>query len=200
LGSPSLTLLWTALPLLAGSDLRFQQLRGTAEPLIGLGGFLERYVGDCPAGGVPQCRSNALTFRSKANGKRFFILVAEESSGLLSAGRFDAGRGEYELQLTPFFAAGPYALTHGAPKQMDSAGNPLLPLLIMRHKAPPDWDASRLQRLIAGRELKVEVVFTPQDVWTLARKRGSVIRGVKSRIDALQVTNGRTGELIGSWP
>ena len=46
MGSPSLTLVWTALPLLAGSDLRFAQLRGTAEPVVGLGGFLERYVGD----------------------------------------------------------------------------------------------------------------------------------------------------------
>jgi hypothetical protein len=200
LGSSSSTLLWTVLPLLAASDSRFAQLRGAAEPLPGLSAFLEKYVGDCPAGSPPQCRSNAREFRSRANGKRFFMLVAEESSGILSAGRFDAGRGEYELQLTPFFASGPYALTHGAPKQMDAAGNPLLPLLIMRHKAPTDWDASRLQRLIAGRELRVEVVFTPQDVWTLVRKRGSVIHGVRSRIDALQVTNGRTGEVIGSWP
>jgi hypothetical protein len=200
LPSPSLTLLWTALPLLVGSDSHFAQLRGAAEPLVGLAGFLERYVGDCPAGSAPQCRSNAVAFRGKANGKRFFLAVSEESTGMLSAGRFDAGRAEYELQLTPFFAAGPYALTHGAPRQMDAAGNPLLPLLVMRHKAPADWDVSRLQRLIAGRELRVEVVFTPQDVWTLVRKRGNVIRGVKSRIDALQVTNGRTGEVIGSWP
>jgi hypothetical protein len=102
--------------------------------------------------------------------------------------------------LTPFFAAGPYALTHGAPKQTDAVGNPLLPLLTLRGKATGDLDALRLQRLIAGRELRVEVVFTPQDVWTLPRKRGEKIRGVKSRIDALQVTNGRTGEVIGSWP
>jgi hypothetical protein len=128
------------------------------------------------------------------------MLLGDESARILSAGRFDAGRREYELQLTPFFAAGRFALTHGAPKQTDTAGNPLLPLLTMRRKAPPEWDASRLQRLIAGRELRVEVVFTPQDVWMLPRKRGDRIRGIKSRINALQVTNGRTGEIIGSWP
>ncbi len=200
MSSTSFMPLWIALPVLAASDSQFAQLRTAAEPLVGLAAFLEKYVGDCPTGSAPQCRPNASAFRSKSNGKRFFMLVTDESSGMLSAGRFDGSRGEYELHLTPFFAAGPYALTHGAPRQMDAAGNPLLPLLIMRHKAPKDWDASRLQRLITGRELRVEVVFTPQDVWTLTQKRGNKIRGVKSRIDAVQVTNGRTGEVIGSWP
>jgi hypothetical protein len=200
LSSLSFLPLWIALPLLAGSDSRFAQLRSSSETLGSLGAFLEKYVGDCPTGSAPQCRSTASAFRSRSNKTRFFMLLTDEAAGTLSAGRFDSSRGEYELRLTPFFAAGRYALTHGAPRQTDAAGNPLLPLLTMRGKAPEYWDASRLQRLIAGRELRVELVFTPREVWTLARRRGETIRGVKSRIDAVQVTNGRTGEVIGSWP
>lgn len=131
---------------------------------------------------------------------RFFLVAGDESSGLLSAGRFDAARREFELKLTPFFAAGPYALTHGAPRQTDAAGNPLIPLITIRSRAPEGFDASRLQRLVAARELRIELIFTPQNLWTLTRKRGGSIRGVKSRIDALQVVSGRTGEVIASWP
>jgi hypothetical protein len=192
--------MWMALPALAASDSKFAALRSAADPLGNLAAFLQRYIGDCDSGSGPRCHSQAISFRETSNGRRFVMLLGDESARILSAGRFDAGRREYELQLTPFFAAGRFALTHGAPKQTDTAGNPLLPLLTMRRKAPPEWDASRLQRLIAGRELRVEVVFTPQDVWMLPRKRGDRIRGIKSRINALQVTNGRTGEIIGSWP
>lgn len=192
--------LWLSLPVLAGSDSKFEALRGAADPLGNLSAFLERYIGDCDPGSGPRCHAQAMSFRETSNGRRFVIQLGDESAQLLSAGGFDAVHGVYELRLTPFFAAGRYAVTHGAPKQTDGAGNPLLPLLTMRRRAPPDWDASRLQRLIAGRELRVEVVFTPQDVWTLPRKRGERIRGVKSRINGLQVTNGRTGEIVASWP
>jgi len=192
--------MWIALPVLAGSDSKFAALRSAADPLGNLAGFVEKYIGDCDPGSGPRCHSQAISFRETSNGRRFVILLGDESARVLSAGRFDAARREYELQLTPFFAAGLYAVTHGAPKQTDTAGNPLLPLLTMRRKAPAERDASRLQRLITGRELRVEVVFTPQEVWTLPRKRGDRIRGIKSRINALQVTNGRTGEIVGSWP
>lgn len=192
--------MWIALPLLAGSDSKFAALRSAADPLGNLSSFLEKYIGDCEPGSGPRCHAQAVSFRETSNGRRFVIMLGDDGARLLSAGRFDAASREYELRLTPFFAAGRYAVTHGAPKQTDNAGNPLLPLLTMRRKIPEDWDATRLQRLITGRELRVEVVFTPQDVWTLSRKRGERIRGVKSRINALQVTNGRTGEIVGSWP
>ncbi len=192
--------MWIALPALASSDSKFAALRSAADPLGNLSSFLEKYIGDCDSGSGPRCHAQAISFRETSNGRRFVIMLGDDSARLLSAGRFDAASREYELRLTPFFAAGRYAVTHGAPKQTDNAGNPLLPLLTMRRRAPEDWDATRLQRLITGRELRVEVVFTPQDVWTLPRKRGERIRGIKSRINALQVTNGRTGEIVGSWP
>jgi hypothetical protein len=200
MSASSLLCLWLAVPLAVGAEAKFAQLRSAAEPLGSLSAFLEKYVGACGPGSPPKCQSNASAFRSRANGKRFFLAAGDESSGLLSAGRFDAARREYELKLTPFFAAGAHALTHGAPRQTDAAGNPLIPLITMRRKAPEGWDASRVQRLVAARELRIELVFTPQELWTLSRKRGGPIQGVKSRIDALQLVSGRTGEVIASWP
>jgi hypothetical protein len=123
---PSLAM-WMALPALAASDSKFAALRSAADPLGNLAAFLQRYIGDCDSGSGPRCHSQAISFRETSNGRRFVMLLGDESARILSAGRFDAGRREYELQLTPFFAAGRFALTHGAPKQTDTAGNPLMP-------------------------------------------------------------------------
>lgn len=179
---------------------KFEQARSAAEPLGSLSAFLEKYLGACGQSSPPRCESNASAFRGKVDARRFFFAAGDESSNLLSVGRFDAARREYELKLTPFFAAGPYALTQGVPRQTDAAGNPLVSLLVLRGRAPDAWDRSRLERLVSARELRIELVFTPQQVWTLPRKGSGKIRGVKSRIDALQVVSSRTGEVIASWP
>jgi len=127
------------------------------------------------------------------------MLVGEETANSLSVGSFDSGKSELTLQLVPFFASGPYALTHGAPKTVDADGNPLLPLLLVRAKAGEEWSPDRVQRMISSRGFRLEVIFTPEDVWTLARKRGGKVHGVKSRFQALQVTNARTGEVLAFW-
>jgi hypothetical protein len=197
---PSLVCFSLAAALVARSDGRFTVLRSSAEPLGGLSAFLEKYIGACGPGSAPQCESAASSFRSHANAKRFFFAAGDEAASLLSAGRFDEATGECDLKLTPFFAAGPYALTQGTPRETDAAGNPLIPLIVLRGKAPEGFSASRLQRLISARELRIELVFTPQAVWTLPSKRGGRIRGVRSRIDGLQVLSVRTGEVLASWP
>lgn len=184
----------------ARTEEKFDKVRSSAEPVGSLSGFLEKYVGACGPGSPPRCESNASAFRRQVNGRRFFLATGDESSSLLSVGRFDEAKREYELRLTPFFAAGTYALTQGAPRQTDAAGNPLLPLLVMRGKAPDGFSPSRLQRLVSARELRIELVFTPQELWALTRKRGAKIHGVKSRIEAVQVVSARTGEVVASWP
>jgi len=185
--------------LLGAGGSRFEQLKDSAEPVGGLGAFLERYIGECAGAVGPQCRSSAAGFRTRARSKKFYMLLGEESASSLSIGSFDSAQGQFTLQVIPFFSSGPYALTHGAPKKTDADGNPLLPLLLVRAKAGEDWSADRVQRLIASRAFRVEVIFTPEDVWTLARKRGGKIHGVKTRFQALQVTHARTGEVLALW-
>src|SRR5262249_50984764 len=158
--------------LLGAGGSRFEQLKDSAEPVGGLGTFLERYIGECAGAVGPQCRSNATGFRSRARSRTFYMLVGEETANSLSVGSFDSAQSELTLQLVPFFASGPYALTHGAPKTVDADGNPLLPLLLVRAKAGEEWSPDRVQRMISSRGFRLEVIFTPEDVWTLARKRG----------------------------
>jgi hypothetical protein len=189
---------WVA--LYGAADSKFLQLRPSAEPLGSLGAFLEKYIGECPQT-APQCRNHATAFRSQANGRRFYMLVTEESAKMLSTDSRELARGgQYTLQVTPFFSAGPYALTHGAPSQTDANGNPVMPLLLIHRKAPDDWTTDQLQRIVNRRELRVEVIFTPQGVWTLPRRSGGRIHGVRAKIEGLQVTNARTGEVVGVWP
>ena len=185
---------------LADADPKFVRLRDSAEPLGGLGTFLGKYIGECSdilSG--PQCKSNAQEFRRTATGKRFYMIINEDSAGMLQPGPYDPGRGIWTLHITPFFPAAGYAVTHGAPKSTDGNGNPRMPLIKMRGKVPTGWNASSINRLFSSRALRVQVVFKPEGVWTLTKKGGEKIQGVKAKIEAILVTVGRSGEEIGLW-
>lgn len=118
---------------------------------------------------------------------------------MLAAGPYDPGEGEYTVNIAPLFAAGGYALTHGAPKKTDANGNPMMMYVESRGKMPPDWSAPSFQRLFQSRALRVQVVFSPQGVWTLPKKGGGKQYGVRAKIDAILVTIGRTGETVALW-
>src|SRR5262249_61510287 len=127
-------------------------LRSSAEPLGGLSGFLEKYVGACGQGSAPKCESNASSFRSQANGKRFFFAAGDESSSLLSVGRCDAATGGGDLKLTPFFSAGGDAPAPGAPPPTDPAGDPPAPPPALRGPGPGGGGAPHTPRLVHARE------------------------------------------------
>lgn len=192
-------LLLAALPALSLADVdpRFARLRDAAEPLGGLGSFIEKYVGDCGALDGPECRRNAEAFRRKATGKKFYMIVTEDSVGI-SMGRYDAS-GEFTLNVVPFFGAAGSAVTHGAPSRTDANGNPILPFITVDGMATNGTDPSMIERWVRMRALRLQVVFTPQGLWTLKKKGGGTITGVKARIEAILVTVGRTGEQVGLW-
>ncbi len=187
-------------PLLAAADVnpKFAKLRDGAEALSGLSNFLEKYVGECDGAG-PECKANASQFRREANGKRFYMIVSEDAA-IIAPGAFDPGRDEMTLNITPFFPAGGYALTQGAPHRTDAQGNPVMPLLYVKAKLPDGMNASSMARLIGMRGLRLEIVFTPQEVWSLSKGKGAgKSYGVKARIDGMLVTVGRTGEELALW-
>ncbi|MGA9522160.1 MAG: DUF6066 family protein [Myxococcaceae bacterium] len=190
------------LPALAAAeaDPRFARLRDQAEPLSSLNSFLENYIGECgEAFAPPECSANAKAFRSKSAGKKFYMIVGEEqASSILSPGPYDP-RGEYTVNIAPLFAAGGYAITHGAPKKVDRNGNPMVMYVQAKGSVPEGWNASRFQRLFSTRGLRVQVVFTPQGVWSLPKKGGGKQHGVKAKVDAIYVTIARTGEPVGLW-
>jgi hypothetical protein len=186
---------------LADADPRFARLRDQAEPLGGLTIFLEKYVGECSglfAGS--SCRSEAEAFRKQYTGKKLYMIIGEDVATMLSPGPYQPGTGNYTIFVTPFFPASPYALTQGVPTQTDTAGNPLLPLLRIYGTTPEGWNASNLLRLFSTRQIRVQMVFTPQHVWSLPRKKGGgKLYGVGARIEGLLLTHARTGELLGRW-
>ncbi|MBJ6762693.1 hypothetical protein JGU66_18160 [Myxococcaceae bacterium JPH2] len=185
---------------LADVDSRFAKLRDESEPLGGLGAFLEKYVGECEGALVdPQCKSQAEAFRKKYQGKRLYMIVTEDDASMLSPGAFNPGTNEYLINITPFFGAGKYALTHGAPKKTDAQGNPVLPLLSVSGTAPEMWNGGTFSRMFSMRGVRAQVVFSPQGVWALPKKGGGKIYGVNARIESILVTEGRTGEQFGLW-
>lgn len=199
LAAAVVTLLLPALAL-ADVDARFAKLRDASEPLGGLGAFLEKYIGACEGAFVdPQCKSQAEAFRKKYQGKRLYMIVTEDDATMLAPGAYSPGTGDYTIHITPFFPGGRYALTHGSPKKTDANGNPVLPLLTVSGTVPEGWNGQIFSRMFSMRGVRAQVVFTPQGVWSLPKKGGGKNHGVTARVEALLVTEGRTGQQLGLW-
>jgi hypothetical protein len=178
----------------ADADPKFAKLRDQAEALQGLGAFLDKYVGDC--GTDAECKKNTETFRSAANGKKFYMIITEESVTNLSMGNYDPGSQSFTLNLTPIFTASNSALTQGAPSKTDANGNPVMPYMTIKGEVAEGGNHEAIQRAVNSKSLRLQVVFTPQSLWTLPKKGGGKIIGVRSRIDAVLVTVGRTGDQV----
>jgi len=177
----------------------FERIQRTAEPLSGLSTFLEKYVGECSDAVGPNCRSRSMDFRSKTNGRRYYLVINEEAVNMLSPGRYNAARDDFEIKITPFFGAGSYAVTQGAPKRTDSQGHPLMPLIVAHAKLSNRWTPERFARMFSSQELRVEVVFTPKGPWILPRKGGGKIYGVNAQVQAINVVVSRSGESLVIW-
>ncbi len=186
---------------LADVDPRFAKLRDQAEAMGAVSAFVEKYVGDCASRmlGGGECEKNAEIFRQGATGKKFYMIITEETSGVLSMGEVKANDGRFVLNLTPFFAASGSAITHGAPARTDGDGNPVMPFVRIDSQMPEGWNPALMARQVQGQALRLQIVFTPQGVWSLPKKSGGTMKGVKARFDAVLVSVGRTGDMVGLW-
>lgn len=185
---------------LADADPRFAKLRDQAEAMGAISAFVEKYVGDCASKmlGGGECEKNAEVFRQGATGKKFYMIITEETSTVLSMGEIKM-QGQFVLNLTPFFAASGMALTHGAPSRTDADGNPVMPFIRIDSNLPDGWNPAMMARQVAGQALRLQIVFTPQAVWSLPKKGGGTMKGVKAKFEAIVVSVGRTGEQVGIW-
>lgn len=180
-------------------DGRFERLRAGSEPLGGLAPFLERYVGACESPeGRAECRASAEAFRKKAAGKTLYMRVGEDVADMLAPGPYDASTGELTVLVTPMFGAAGMALTHGAPRKVDAQGSPLLPRLRLEGSTTEGWTPSRFQRLFSQRELRLDVVFTPEAQWAVGSGARRV-QGVRARVLGLRVVHARSGETLATW-
>jgi hypothetical protein len=182
------------------ADERFTKLRDQAEALASLSSFVEKYVGDCgPKMIASGCEKNSAVFRRGATGKKFYMIVTEESSGVLSLGDANLKAGTFVLNMTPFFSASNIGLSQGTPTKTDANGNPLLPFLKIESKMPENWDMGMVARQTSARAFRIQIVFTPEGVWTLPKRGGGAIHGIKAKFDAVLVQVGRTGEHVGMY-
>jgi hypothetical protein len=195
-----LTLL-VLLPLVAHADVdrRFAKLRDNAEPLSSVGALVDKYVGDCLPLVGGECERNAEAFRKASNGKQYYMIVTETTAGVLSMGEINQREGTFVLQLTPFFSGSNSAVTHGAPTKTDANGNPVMPFIRIDAKFPDGWNPALMTRQVQAQALRLQIVFTPEGLWTLPKKGGGTIKGVKARFEAVLVTVGRTGDQVGLW-
>jgi hypothetical protein len=195
-----LLLLLTAPLAWADVDPRFAALRDKAEPLAGLGLFLENFVGECEAGAAgAACRHKAEAFRQKAMAGSHYMILNESELSILSPGRFVPATGEYEIHLTPVFSGAGLALTEGAPLKLDKAGNPVVPLLTVKGTLPDNWTTPMFHNLFSRRGIRVQVVFTPTGPWRLAGPGGKPVQGVRARLEGVLFTEARTGQPLGLW-
>ncbi len=195
----ALTLLLPAL-VLADVDPRFSKLRDAAEPLGGLGSFLDKYIGECDdlfAGST--CKANSEAFRKHYTGKRMYMIITEDVATMLAPGPYTPRTGDYVIHITPFFPGGKYAITHGAPKKTDAQGNAIMPLLSVSGSLPAGWNAQMFSRLFSARGIRAQVILTPKSVWTLPKPGGGKLSGVNAQVEAILLTEGRTGEVLGLW-
>lgn len=186
---------------LADVDPKFAALRDQAEALGSLGQFLDKYVGNCESvlQGGGDCIKSAEAYRKGATGKKFYMIILEQDATMLQMGPYNPNGNEFTIHMTPFFPASNSALTHGAPTKTDANGNPVMPFLPIKAPIPEMGNVSEISRAISSRQLRLQIVFTPQGLWTLPKKGGGKITGVKARLDAIFVTYGRTGLPIALW-
>jgi len=181
------------------ADPAFARMRQSAEPLTSLSVFLDKYIGECNQTIGAECKNQAAQFRTRTQGKSFVLTLTDDAVNMVSLGRFETSKREFEIRITPFFGGGGYALTHGAPRNSDSQGNPLVPLLIAYAQLAEGWSPERFQRLFSSHQLRIEVVFQPRSVWTLSGKKGAKSHGVAAQLQGIQVVENRSGELLATW-
>jgi hypothetical protein len=182
----------------AEAPAAFESAKGKAEAVGGLGNFLESYIGDCDPVSGAECKANVQAYRQKMTGKKLYMMLSEDEARMLAPGNC-SGESDCAVVITPFFGAAGFGLSHGVPKSTDANGNPVLPVIVAKGKIPEDYAGARFGRLFSNRELRMQVVFTPQSTWTIAGKGGKKIQGVRAKMEAILVTIGRTGEAIAVW-
>jgi hypothetical protein len=187
-------------PAIGLAEGRFDELKKEAQPFDGgLGEFLELYLGDCgTASNTANCRNRSREFQTQAKGKRFYALVREDEAGMVGMSEGTRGGGDFTIEVTPFFPGAEHALTNAVPKKTDAKGNPILPVLMIPGKLPGIETVEDMERLFKNRGVRLELLFRPEQPWTLPKKGGGQLTGVKGKLDAIQVMS-RTGAVLATW-
>jgi hypothetical protein len=175
----------------ARADERFEALRGRAQRLDSLEGFLSRYVGSCPDPYERRaCQENVAAERRTVAGKAFSVRVSDAASLV----RAELTGERFLLLVTPFVDGGGLALTHGEPRRQDAAGRPLISFIPIRGTLPPGTLDMEFQGPFRSGMVEMEIVFRPERTWKMKRRGESgYYEGVAARFLGLRLIDARTG-------
>lgn len=190
-------LLLSDLPITANaSNATFARLRDQARPVASLTTFLDKYVGGC-AKEAKKCSGAVRKFRSQADAETHYLILDDKVAQLMRPAGFNPATREFNIEITPFFEAGGRALTEGAPRGQDAQGRPRIPLMRLVAKLPNDWMPMDMDRLLRTGNVRVQLVFKTQGVWSLpGTRRGERLEGVKAKMLAVRLTNRRNGDQL----
>jgi Family of unknown function (DUF6066) len=176
---------------------RFDAVREQSYRLDSLGTFLERYVGTCRDEFTrSDCEQNVRAVRRGLERRSYTASVAERTIEIVKPERTRSG---YRFVVTPFIDGGGIALTHGEPHRQDTAGRPLIGLLVMEGALPEGMDEMALETALRTGRVELEVVFRPEGTWRLKRKgEPGFYEGVRARFLAMRLVESRTGAEIAS--
>ncbi len=173
----------------------FAKLRDRARPVASLTTFLDKYVGDCSKE-ERECSGNVRKARAEMDAETHYLILEDGVAQLMRPAGFNPNTREFKIDLTPFFEAGGRALTEGAPKGQDAQGRPRIPLMTLVAQVPNSWMPMDMDRLLRTGNVKVQLVFKTQGVWSLPGRRGEKLEGVKAKMLAVRLTNRRNGDQL----
>lgn len=179
----------------------FVQLRDKAQPLESLGEFLTKFVGDC--GSDKDCQQKVAAYRTDAVKKSFYVILDDGAQELVKPGGFNPQTNEMLFDLTPFFESSGFALTHGQPESFSGANcqGASIPLIPMKATLPPNVMPMDVDRVFRTGGVRMQIIFKPMQVWKKPRKdqKNAFCEGVKAQVQAVRLTEAKTGGEIVSW-
>ncbi len=181
----------------AHASTTFTEISGRAQRLDSLAPFLERYVGRCRDAELRNdCEQNVRATRRTLDGRIYATSVAEQTLEVVRPERSATG---YRFVITPFIDGGGLALTHGEPRKQDTAGRPLIGLVVVDASLPDGMDDLALESALRTGRIELQVLFRPEGTWRLKRKgEPGYYEGVTARFLAVRLVESRTGTEIAS--
>lgn len=163
----------------------------SAERVPNLGRFLEAYLGDCmsdePTFDKKGCLEAAAKIQREKKGKLLVFEVPDPSS-MFQLRRFDAQRGTYRVEVTPFFSERALAMSVGKPLKLNADGLPIVKNVPLSVKMPDGETEFSFKRKLERGQVTVELIFKPRTPWTMRPKGQPEIRGLAVDLVGIRLT------------
>lgn len=191
------TLLCAVLIVAAKPPVNFEALKASAEVLEKPGAATAALVGECSEEDPElqiQCQANVTTARKDHASKRYYVDLGAGHQDLLE---FEGLRGSTArfLWVPQYDPGNGMPLTGAKPGALNKDGWPVLKKKVLDGAAPQGVLPSDLTRLARLGQINIELVGRFGKTWALSQ-RGKKVQGVVFEIQAVRLSQARTGETL----